>query len=135
LRQFGNHVNAPDRFALGSSTAVAKGADAKGDRQMEVAITEAQSRLGDRLGRRTESGEPVRRILELASAESTDLIVMGTHEHIGRLQALFGSVTENIVRSSLCPVLIVRRPAGEGESFADRIHGTPAIANQTRPSR
>jgi len=129
------HVDAPDRFELGSSTAVAKGADAKGDREMEVAITEAKSRLGDRLGRRTESGEPVRKILELASAESIDMIVMGTHGRTGRLQTFFGSVAENVVRSSPCPVLVVRRPAGEEESFADRVHGSPAIADQTRPAR
>lgn len=129
------HVNAPDRFELGSSTAVAAGADAKGDREMEVAITEAKNRLGDRFGRRTESGEPVRKILEIASAEGTDLIVMGTHGRTGRLQTLFGSVAENIVRSSPCPVLIVRRPDGEDESFAERIHGTPSLADQTRPTR
>jgi hypothetical protein len=58
---------------------------------------------------------------------------MGTHGRVGRLHALVGSVAEAVVRSSLCPVLTVRRPDGEQESFSERIHGRQAIGDLERP--
>lgn len=46
----------------------------------------------------------------LARAEETnpDLIVLGTHGHTGLMQALLGSVAEELVRKAPCPVLTVR---------------------------
>jgi nucleotide-binding universal stress UspA family protein len=104
-------------------------------REMEDAMAEAERRLGGRLVRRTEAGEPVRKILETAAAEDADLIVMGTHGRVGRLHALVGSVAEGVLRSAPCPVLTVRRKTGEEESFAERIHGRKSIAEQTRSPR
>ena len=102
---------------------------------MEDAIGEARALIGDRLSRRTESGEPVRKILEVAAAEQADLIVIGTHRRVGRLHALVGSVAEGVVRSAPCPVLTVRRADGEEESFSERIHGRRTIAEQTSTPR
>jgi nucleotide-binding universal stress UspA family protein len=129
------HVYAPDRFELGSSTATTDDASAEAEREMENAIGEARAILGDRLDRRTESGEPVRKIIELAAAENADLIIMGTHGRVGRLRALVGSVAEGVVRSAPCPVLTVRHADGEEESFAERIHGRKGIAEQTPSPR
>ena len=40
-----------------------------------------------------------------------DLIVIGSHGH-GRLRRLFrGSMTDEVVRNSHCPVLLVKAPA------------------------
>lgn len=128
-------VNAPDQFEHGSSTAATAAARAEAERDLEDAITEARMLLGDRLERRTEAGEPVRKILEAAAAEQADLIVIGTHGRIGRLHSLVGSVAEGIVRSAPCPVLTVRRPDGEEESFAERLHRRQSIAEQTRSPR
>jgi nucleotide-binding universal stress UspA family protein len=104
-------------------------------RAMAAAVAEADRRLGARLTRRTDSGDPVRKILEIATAEHADLIVMGTHGRIGRLRALLGSVAEEVVRNSPCPVLTVRVAHGEEESYAERIHGTSALAEQVRSGR
>jgi len=128
-------VNAPDQFELGSSTASTDAARAEAERDLEDAITEARTRLGDRLERRTESGEPVRKILETAAAEQADLIVIGTHGRVGRLRSLVGSVAEGVVRSAPCPVLTVRHPDGEEESFSERLHGRQSLAEQTRSPR
>lgn len=38
-----------------------------------------------------------------------DLIVMGTHGRSGLTRLLIGSVAESVVRSSTCPVLLVRK--------------------------
>jgi nucleotide-binding universal stress UspA family protein len=129
------HVNGADRFEVGSTTSAAENAKEQSERTMEDAVAQAKGRLGERLIRRTESGDPVRRILELAAVEKADLVVMGTHGRVGRLHSLAGSVAEAVVRSSPCPVVTVRQPGGEEESFDERLHGRPAIADQTRPSR
>ena len=129
------HVNAPNEFEVGSATATAPGAGEQDDRTMDEAIEAAKARLGERLSRRTDSGDPVRTILDVASSGPFDLIVMGTHGRIGRLHALVGSVAEAVVRSSLCPVLTVRRPDGAQESFSERIHGRRAIGDRARPPR
>jgi nucleotide-binding universal stress UspA family protein len=129
------HVSAPDEFAVGSETEVAPGARAQDDREMEEAIAHANERLGDRLTRRTVAGEPIHQILEVAAADQVDLIVMGTHGRVGRLQELAGSLAAAVIRNSPCPVLTVRRPGGEEESFSERIHGRPTIAEQSRPPR
>jgi nucleotide-binding universal stress UspA family protein len=129
------HVNGANRFEVGSTAAATETAQEQSARAMEEAVARAKGQLGERLGRRTEHGEPVRVILELAAAEKFDLIVMGTHGRVGRLYSLTGSVAEAVVRSSPCPVVTIRKAGGEEESFDERIHGRPAIADQARPGR
>jgi len=129
------HVNAPDEFEVGSTTEVAPSAQQSTDREMDEAIEAAKAQLHERLSRRTVPGDPIFKILEVAVADKVDLIVMGTHGRVGRLQTLIGSVADGVVRNSPCPVLVVRQADGEEESFAERIHGRPAVADQLRPPR
>ena len=53
-------------------------------------------------------GSPIGEILRYAQERGTDLIVMGTHGRTGARRLFIGSVAENIVRASKCPVLTVR---------------------------
>jgi nucleotide-binding universal stress UspA family protein len=53
-------------------------------------------------------GRPYREILRVAAATPTNLIVMGAQGRGGVELALFGSTTQQVVRSSPCPVLTVR---------------------------
>lgn len=53
-------------------------------------------------------GSPPSEIVRLAAAEKFDLIVMGTHGRTGLKHVLLGSVTEQVVRTSPCPVLTIR---------------------------
>jgi nucleotide-binding universal stress UspA family protein len=129
------HVKTADPLDAGSTAAAATGAEAQAEREMEEAIAGAKRRLGDRLSRRTDAGDPIRKILEVAAADHADLIVMGTHGRVGRLHALVGSVAEGVVRNASCPVLTVRQGRGEEESFAERIHGRQSLAEQTRSPR
>jgi nucleotide-binding universal stress UspA family protein len=55
-----------------------------------------------------EHGTPHRAIIDYATAESVDLIVMGTHGRTGVGRFLLGSVTERVVRTAPVPVLTVR---------------------------
>ena len=52
-------------------------------------------------------GEARKVINEVALRDNVDLIIMGTHGRTGAARALLGSVSERVVRSSPCPVLIV----------------------------
>jgi len=56
-------------------------------------------------------GDPGESIIEAARAESADMIVVGSHGRgtVGRF--LIGSVSDHVVRTAQCPVLVVR-PGG-----------------------
>lgn len=60
------------------------------------------------------SGVPYRAILDLASKERSDLIVMNIHGAGFMERALLGTTAERVIRASPCPVLAIppgRRPA------------------------
>jgi nucleotide-binding universal stress UspA family protein len=55
-------------------------------------------------------GRAYREVLRHATERQVDLIVMGVHGR-GALDLLvFGSTTHHVIRTSTCPVLVVRRP-------------------------
>jgi nucleotide-binding universal stress UspA family protein len=54
-----------------------------------------------------EDGDPVDTILDQAISMPADLIVMGTHGRSGFNRLLFGSITEQVLHRSPCPVLTV----------------------------
>lgn len=73
-------------------------------------MREATDSLPEDVGVRTriEHGDPATTILELASSEDHDLIVMGSHGH-GRIhRALLGSVSEGVLRKSAVPLMLMR---------------------------
>ena len=53
------------------------------------------------------TGEAVEEIIRVAAEQDVDLIAMATQGHEGVLDALRGSVTEQVVRRAPCPVLAV----------------------------
>ncbi|QWC19936.1 universal stress protein [Halorubrum sp. 2020YC2] len=55
-----------------------------------------------------ETGTPHSAILEYATANDVDLVVMGTHGRTGVERYLLGSVAEKVVRLSDAPVVTVR---------------------------
>lgn len=61
--------------------------------------------------RQIESAVPAETILDYATEEDVDLVVMGTHGRRGADRMLFGSVTEEVVRNAPCPALTVRQGA------------------------
>jgi nucleotide-binding universal stress UspA family protein len=123
------HVNAPhDRFSFGSTAPLAPEAEEQAQREMLAAVARAKAKIGDRVSFRTEQGEPLLKLLEIARDGHYDLIVMGTHGRSGRLRTLLGSVADGVIRNAPCPVLTVREPGGEYEGFAERVHHTPSVA-------
>lgn len=54
------------------------------------------------------AGAPVSALLKAETELAVDLVVMSTHGRTGKKHALLGSVTEQVVRRSICPVLTTR---------------------------
>lgn len=52
-------------------------------------------------------GDPVDAILEFAGEKKVNLIIMSTHGRKGLDRIVFGSVAENVVRSSSIPVMTI----------------------------
>jgi nucleotide-binding universal stress UspA family protein len=52
-------------------------------------------------------GQPFGAIVDCAETERVDLIVMSSHGRSGLSRMLIGSVTDKILRSAPCPVLVV----------------------------
>jgi universal stress protein A len=66
------------------------------------------SSVGSTVRHDTCEGKPYVEITTYARQHAIDLIVMGTHGRGGMSHLLLGSVTENVIRTSPCPVLVVR---------------------------
>ena len=54
-------------------------------------------------------GDPSSEIIDYAKKRQIDLIVMPSHGRTGLGQFFLGSVTEKVIRSAHCPVLVVPR--------------------------
>jgi nucleotide-binding universal stress UspA family protein len=59
-------------------------------------------------------------IIDFCEREKPDLLVMGTHGRRFLDAALFGSVTNRVIRRAQCPVLLVRLPPGSAAYEAVR---------------
>jgi universal stress protein A len=78
-------------------------------RELALSLSEADAAHVD-VTRLVELGVPYQRILETATAEQVDLIVMATHGRTGLGHLVLGSVAERVVRLAPCPVLTIRPP-------------------------
>jgi nucleotide-binding universal stress UspA family protein len=56
------------------------------------------------------AGNPVDEVERAAKDLKADLIVVGTHGRRGIARALLGSIAENVIRTSMVPVLAVHAP-------------------------
>ena len=66
------------------------------------------------------TGKPFVEIIETASDENIDLIIISTHGHSGVEHILFGSTAEKVVRKAPCPVLTLREPI-KGFNYKEEI--------------
>jgi nucleotide-binding universal stress UspA family protein len=79
----------------------------------EISLIDTATKLAERARLQViphfKEGTPATQILECAKQVDADYIVMSTHGRSGIKRLLFGSVTEQVLRSSTCPVLCVKR--------------------------
>jgi universal stress protein A len=80
-------------------------------RELALLLPEAEAaHVG--VTRLVDMGVPYQKIVETATAEQVDLIVMATHGRTGLSHLVLGSVAERVVRMAPCPVLTIR-PLGD----------------------
>lgn len=102
------HVQMPMDMA---APAIAWGAGAYVDHKtqaqesLEAFMTKAGSST---IHRTVRFGRPGPTITEYAEKNDIELIVMPSHGHSGLQRFLLGSVTEKVLRSASCPVLVLR---------------------------
>lgn len=80
-------------------------------------LTNAQTRMLDLIEDNKEKnpncngevvvGDPVDKIVEIAGAKDSNLIIIGTHGAKGLEKILLGSVAERVLKRAHCPVLIM----------------------------
>jgi universal stress protein A len=80
-------------------------------RELALLLPEAEAAYMD-VTRLVDVGVPYQKIVETATAEQVDLIVMATHGRTGLSHLVLGSVAERMVRLAPCPVLTIR-PLGD----------------------
>jgi universal stress protein A len=80
-------------------------------------------------------GNPFERIVETAVQSQMALIVMGTHGRTGLSRVVMGSIAERVTRLAPCPVLLIKAPTSEDESWLQGFYETfiPS-SSQSRPS-
>jgi len=90
----------------------------------------AKSSLGDLANYSVNvvEGHPAERILERAKMVMTGLIVMGSHGRTGMARLRLGSVAEDVVRTSRCPVMIVKPAKESGPRRRLRTFSAPSIS-------
>lgn len=77
------------------------------DEQLRARIMQDQESLGE-VKWYSRIGVPAEEIVQLATEQCFDLIVLGTHGRTGVAHAVLGSVAEAVIRAARCPVLVVR---------------------------
>ncbi len=84
----------------------------KAEHDLTLAVPTADVNLiGRELVRKIKVGHPVNSIIEYATENQIDLIVIGTHGRSGLSHLLLGSSAEKLVRLATCPVLTIH-PSG-----------------------
>jgi nucleotide-binding universal stress UspA family protein len=54
-------------------------------------------------------GDPAEQILKTARALSADVVIVGTHDHVGLEKLLLGSVASKVAKGAPCPVIVYRQ--------------------------
>jgi nucleotide-binding universal stress UspA family protein len=86
---------------------------------LESALDRAKTRAenaGLRARRFLRVGVPHEEVAALSGEERVDLIVMTTHGRKGLSHLLLGSVTEKVIRTAPCPVLVIRPAEPPGDA-------------------
>lgn len=80
-------------------------------------------------------GKPAEEILGVASDVGADLVIVGSHARSGLTRVVLGSVSEQVVREALCPVMVARAKTYRDVELARVIHFDGPIGAYQRPHR
>jgi nucleotide-binding universal stress UspA family protein len=86
---------------------------ASSSQQCSLYLSDAKKKLDvgiSQLKLETRLGDPATEIIDYASQNAIDLIVMASHGRSGPSRWAFGSVADKVFRSTCVPVLMIRAP-------------------------
>lgn len=75
-------------------------------------------------------GDPAESIVEAASSEGADLVIVGSHGRGALGRMLLGSVSDQVVRNAPCPVLVARTSPPATPSVGPAERQTPGIVDR-----
>lgn len=114
----------------GKSTTESDDASQLSDDDLETAVTEQREQVyadleaflpprlaGLPVDLHVVLGHPFERIIETAVQQNVGLIILGTHGRTGLSRAMMGSIAERVGRLAPCPVMMVKAPSEEEESW------------------
>lgn len=82
--------------------------------QCSLYLKDAQAKLKDmgldNIKLETRLGDPAKEIVDYASEENANLIIMASHGRTGPSRWAYGSVADKVFRSTCVPVLLIRGP-------------------------
>jgi nucleotide-binding universal stress UspA family protein len=81
-------------------------------------VRDQQSASGVQIEILVGEGSVAAAIIEAAEHERIDLIAMATHGRSGMQRVVYGSVAEQVLRSSSKPILLVRAPGATVEALS-----------------
>ena len=79
------------------------------EKDLPATVQEVQTALekaGFSVSVRREHGDPTEKILAVAESLDVDIIAMGARKRSAVSRAVFGSVSEKVILSANCPVLV-----------------------------
>jgi nucleotide-binding universal stress UspA family protein len=95
----------------GREQTLAEFAGSRAGQAMKEFLAEIEAGGAFEVHGRLESGEPFHTVLEVATEEEYDLIIMGTHGESKSFK--LGSIAQKVVRNATIPVLTIRTPEAE----------------------
>ena len=96
----------------GKEQTLAEFANSEGGKTMKEFLAEVEEAGDFQVHGRLETGSLPQTVVQVASAEEYDMIVMGTHgETMGNTK--LGSTAQKVVRNATCPVLVVPHELAE----------------------
>ena len=72
-------------------------------------IKEELENVGIKIKIRIEHGNPIKEILRIEKEENVSATILGSHGKSNIQEMLLGSVSENVIRKSIKPVIVVKR--------------------------
>jgi nucleotide-binding universal stress UspA family protein len=104
------HVFRSSRFDRAHAAAPAVSPDALADAKdhLEFHVSSARAQCRNVVIGHFQVGDPTAEVLRLVAELKAQLLIVGTHDHVGFERLLLGSTAETLVRKAGCSVLVVR---------------------------